>query len=177
MWGWTLATVVAIYATLGLAGRLATQLPPGLINSLFGVGFLVVLVTIGLSGWLFGSGRSEAWVRAGVAAVYGMVLVRMGTDGAERTHLFEYGLVALLIHEALVERSRGGRSVPYPPLAAVIAAALLGWLDELLQDVVPGRVYDLRDVAFNAGAAVMAVAASRALAWARSRDKGRFAPR
>ncbi|NNM34144.1 MAG: VanZ family protein [Gemmatimonadetes bacterium] len=176
MWGWTLASVVAIYATLGLAGRLATQLPAGLTSSLFGLGFLVALVTVGLSGWLFGSGRSEAWVRAGVAAVYGMILVRMGTEGAERTHLFEYGLVALLIHEALAERRRGGRSVPYPPLTAVVVASLLGWLDELLQGVVPGRVY-LRDVGFNAGAAAMAVAASRALAWARSRDRGRAAPR
>ena len=176
LWVWALATVLAIYGTLGLAGRLATRIPAEVTGALFGVGFLVVILVVGLSGWLGRSGPREAWMRAGVAAVYGMVLVRMGADGAERTHLFEYGLVALLIHAALLERTRGGRPVAYAGLVAVGSAALLGWLDEVIQGVVPGRTYDLRDVGFNAGAAAVAVGASRALAWARGRDNGREVP-
>ena len=172
LWGWALATVVAIYATLGLAGRWAALLPEDVVGLLFGTGFLIALLTVGMSGWLSGRGRSEAWVRTGVALAYGMVLVRMGTSGAERTHLFEYGVVALLIQEALMERRRSGRPVALPSLAAAVTAAGLGWVDELLQGYVAGRTYDLRDVAFNAGAAVMAVSARQAVAWGRARDRG-----
>ena len=176
LWVWALATVLAIYGTLGLAGRLATRIPAEVTGVLFGFGFLVVILVVGLSGWVGRSGPREAWMRTGVAAVYGMVLVRMGADGAERTHLFEYGLVALLIHAALLERTRGGRPVAYAGLVAVGSTALLGWLDEVIQGVVPGRTYDLRDVGFNAGAAAVAVGASRALAWARGRDNGGEVP-
>jgi hypothetical protein len=35
--------------------------------------------------------------------------------------------------------------------------------------ILPNRVYDLRDVGFNAFAGLMAIAASLALAWARRR--------
>jgi len=45
--------------------------------------------------------------------------------------------------------------------------ALLGWLDEAIQWFLPNRVYDPVDVGFNALAALMAIAASAALAWAR----------
>ena len=44
-----------------------------------------------------------------------------------------------------------------------------GWLDEGIQWLLPGRVYDLRDVGFNALAAAMAVFGRLALAWARRR--------
>jgi hypothetical protein len=45
----------------------------------------------------------------GVTAVYGMVVVRMEIGPAERTHLFEYGLLAVLIYQALTERLGHGR--------------------------------------------------------------------
>lgn len=47
------------------------------------------------------------------------------------------------------------------------ATALLGWCDEGIQAILPGRVYDLRDVGINALAGFMAVTASLALARAR----------
>ncbi len=107
----------------------------------------------------------------GVTAVYGMVVVRMGIGPEERTHLFEYGLVAVLLHQALGERRRNGRRVPAPALQAIALTALLGWLDEGIQALLPDRVYDLRDVGTNAVAAVMAVVASAALARARRWDR------
>lgn len=103
----------------------------------------------------------------GVIAVCGMVVVRMGIAPLGRTHLFEYGLLAVLIYEALVERKRHDRSVPAPAVSAVLITALLGWIDEGVQAFLPNRVYDLRDVGVNALAGLVATMARIALAWAR----------
>ena len=61
--------------------------------------------------------------------------------------------------------------MPVPAVLAIVATALLGWLDEAIQLFLPDRVYDLRDVGFNALAGLMAVVASAALAWARRRSR------
>ena len=78
----------------------------------------------------------------GVTAVYGMAVLRMGGSPEERTHLFEYGIVAVLIYQALSERPQNGRRVPVPALLALVVTALLGWLDEGIQALLPNRVYD-----------------------------------
>ena len=85
----------------------------------------------------------------------------------ERSHLIEYGVVALFIHEALTERASHGRRVPAPALLAVLATTLVGVIDECIQLLIPRRVFDPLDMLFNLLAAIMAVAASSALRWAR----------
>ena len=63
--------------------------------------------------------------------------------------------------------------MPVPALLAVLAASLVGVLDENIQAFLPNRAYDIRDVQFNVLASVMAVAASMALSFARRwRSKG-----
>jgi VanZ family protein len=99
-----------------------------------------------------------------------MVVVRMGIGPEERTHLFEYGIPAVLVYEALSERVRNGRRVPVPAVLTVVVTALLGWLDEGIQALLPNRVYDLRDVGVNALAGLMAIVASLLLARARRWD-------
>jgi VanZ family protein len=54
-----------------------------------------------------------------------------------------------------------------PALLAVLAASLIGLVDENIQAFLPNRAYDERDLLFNVLAAVMAVAASMALTRAR----------
>ncbi len=170
LWLWALAVVVAIYSTLGLAGTLvATLSEENLLGILFAIGFGLVVATIAVVGLSKRPGRREIWVAVGVAAAYAMVLVRMGVGPAERTHLFEYGLVAVLIYGALSERRRNGRRVPAPAVVAVVITTLLGILDEGIQWLLPNRAFDIQDMGFNALAALMAVVASLALAWARRR--------
>lgn len=112
-WLLALAAIAAIYATVGLAGRLAAQLrEQNLLGLMFGLGFVLVLVAIAGSSRQARPGRRDIWAIVGVATVYGMIVVRMGVTAAERSHLFEYGLVAVLIYSALVERRAGGRRVP-----------------------------------------------------------------
>ena len=171
LWISALAVVIAIYATLGLAGRLAATLRDrGLLDISFLVAFVAVVAAIAGIGLSRRPKAREVWTALGIGAVYGAVLVRSGVSAEERTHLFEYGLVAVLIHQALVERRKHHRRVPVPAVLAVAITALLGWMDEGIQAFLPNRVYDLRDVFFNVVAALMAVGASLALSKARQGD-------
>lgn len=171
LWLAALATVAAIYSTLGLAGKLAATLRESqLLTAAFVLAFLLVLAAVGGSALVRRAGRYELWALVGIVAVYGMVVVRMGLGPEERTHLFEYLLVAVLIHQALGERAKNGRRVWAPGALTVILTALVGWLDEGIQALLPTRVYDLRDVGFNALAGLMAVTARAGLARARRWD-------
>lgn len=177
LWLLTLAVVVAIYSTLALGGTLAGFLRErNLLEGSFILGFILLVVAITGQSMNKRPSRGEMWVALGVAGVYLMAWFRIESP-EERTHLFEYGLVAVLIYKALTERLRHGRRVPLPAVLAVLVTALLGWLDEGIQAILPGRVYDIHDVGFNILAGLMAIVASLALArarrWARknSRDE------
>ena len=118
LWLWALIVVVAVYSTLGLAGRLAEVL--GEHPSLPAVFFFLMLLTVAAivgSGLKRRPGRRDVWIALGVTAVYGMMVLRMGVSPAERTHLMEYSVVAVLIFQALRERSENGRRVPVPAVA------------------------------------------------------------
>jgi hypothetical protein len=103
---------------------------------------------------------ATAWALAGAAVLgYALALLWLRAIRLERVHLPEYGFAAGLAWWALVPRM-GDRGAAY--VVAAIVAALVGWGDELVQAITPGRVYDLRDVAANAlgatlGALVIAV--------------------
>lgn len=165
----TTAVVAAIYATLGLAGRLASILrEAGLLSASFALGMVLIGVAIVVQGLRSRPGSAEIAVALGVATVYLMVFVRMGI-AEERTHLIEYGIVALLIHAALTERAMHNPHVPAPAVLAVAIAGSVGVLDELIQALLPNRVFDPRDILFNVLAAVLALGAIKTLRWARQR--------
>lgn len=89
-----------------------------------------------------------AWGALAVAALgYGLALGWLRAIRLERVHLPEYGLAAWLAWRALVP-TLADRLRTY--VAAALLATAIGWGDELVQAVTPGRVYDLRDVAANA---------------------------
>ena len=164
LWLWVLVVVVAIYSTLGPAQMLVAILRE---RNLLQVSFALVLLFVGAAivwRWVKRRpGRREIGVALGVTAVYLFAWFRMETL-EERTLLIEYSLVAILIHQALIERQRQGRQVPSPDALAVVATALLGLLDECIQAILPNRVFDLVDIGFNALAGLMAILASQALA-------------
>lgn len=172
---WLLTTVVllGIYSSLGSAPRLSRRLEEmGLSESLFVIGLLLLVIAVVTNGWRTRPSGIDLLVSMGLAGVFLMLLARIAVP-AERTHLFEYSFVALLIHQGLKERERNGHHLRRPALLALSATAALGWLDEGLQALLPNRVYDLRDVAFNAMAALFAVGTSELLAWVRLSMAGR----
>ena len=176
LWLWTLAVVVAIYSTLGLARTLVEFLREhGLLDAslnvtlvLFVLGMILVTATVITQGMKARPGGAEIVVALGITATYMLVFTRMAII-TERSHLIEYGVVAVFIYAALTERANQGRRVPVPPLIAIVATAALGLLDECIQAFIPSRVFDPQDILFNLLAGTMAVAASVALAWARRR--------
>ena len=162
---------MALFASLTLAGKLARvlgQSPAG--GVLFGLGCLLVLLAVMTQGLKARPRGLEIGVALGVVAAYILVFVRISVP-AERTHLIEYGVLALLLHEALLERARNGRRAPVPWFTAMLLTASIGVLDELVQGMLPSRVRDPRDMGFNALAAVMAVTANASLSWVRRRSR------
>ncbi len=171
LWAWTLGIVVTIYATLGLARTLAGGLQDqDLQGAVFVFAALLVVTAAVALARRMRPGGTEIGVALGVVATYLLVFVRM-TSPVERSHLIEYGVVALFVHEALKERSDRGRRVPSPAWLAIAATALVGAVDESIQIFIPSRVFDPVDIGFNTLAAVMAVAASVVLGRARRRDR------
>ena len=161
--------VVAIYSTLGLGSRPWPEFlrNRGLLEGLFVLGLILIGAAILAQGLkLRPREDAEIGVILGIVAAYLLVFARMAIP-EERTHLIEYGVVAVFVNEALTERASQGRHVPVPALLAVLATAMVGLLDECIQAFLPNRVFDYQDILFNGLAAVMAVAASVALAWAR----------
>jgi len=107
-----------------------------------------------------------AWlVSLAAGAVYGVSALAMEVP-QERLHLVEYGALALLLRAAVAEsrrvRSRFGHAA-VTDAWTLAAATAIGWIDEGVQAILPNRMYDLRDVGFNAFAAALALAAAAAL--------------
>ena len=173
LWSMALAVVIAIYSTLGLARTISDLIfanPMG--EALFMVCCVVILVVVVTQGLTRQPGLAEFAVAGGVVATYALVFSRMALV-TERSHLVEYGIVAIIVYEALQERARNGRRVPVPALIAIGVTSLLGVVDECIQLYIPNRYFDPLDIVFNVGAAVLAVTASASLAWARRRGASR----
>ncbi|MEZ5175524.1 MAG: VanZ family protein [Acidimicrobiia bacterium] len=176
LWFFAFAVVALIYLTLGLAGALAELIGDRALNATtFVVGALLVLATIATQGIKRSVGVAEIFVWLGIGATLVLVVTRLASP-VERSHLMEYAVVAVLIYQALLERRRNGRPVPRPAWLAIGATTLLGFVDELIQVVVPNRVFDPVDIVFNTAAAVAAVGASVFLGWTRRRrfDRSRI---
>ena len=175
LWLSALAVLLAIYATVGIAQPVGSWLSGrGLLEAAFLSGMVLTAATVLClalqkkpSGLVLGLGL-------GIVAVYFMVLVRIEIP-QERTHLIEYGVLAAVVYQALAERKRHLQQLRGIAWLAIAAATLAGLLDECLQLLVPGRVFDWRDLLFNFLASGMAVGATlllqRARAWRMNRKR------
>jgi len=170
LWIWALAVVVAIYATADLARTLADALrESGLLEltpTMFSVGMLLIGIAFLVQGLRERSRGVEVGFALGVAAIAVIGFAR-GIAAAERSHLIEYAVLALIIHEALVERTAHGKRVPVPALLAIALTTAVGVVDECIQFFVPSRTFDLFDIGFDLLASVLAVGSSVSIRWVR----------
>ncbi|WP_419942983.1 VanZ family protein [Candidatus Palauibacter sp.] len=170
LWIWALAVVVAIYSTADLARTLADALrESGLLEataSMFGAGMLLIGAMIVVQGLRERSRGVEVGFALGVAAIAVIGFAR-GISAAERSHLIEYAVLALIVHEALLERRGQGMRVPVPAVLAIVGTIMVGVLDECIQFFLPSRTFDWFDILFDLLASVMAVGSSVSLRWVR----------
>lgn len=119
----------------------------------------MALTTLAIFGYGFRrkAGKSEWFLLIGILAVYLMCFLRLGL--AERSHLIEYSVLALLIHQALSERKRAERLPGNVSLYALLLTFAISLLDECLQLFIPFRVFDPEDILFNALAILGAIGA------------------
>ncbi|WP_428276748.1 VanZ family protein [Candidatus Palauibacter sp.] len=178
LWLWALAVVVAIYTMADLVRTLADALrESGLIEltpTMFSAGMLLIGVMILVQGLRERSRGVEVGFALGVAAIAVIGFAR-GIAAAERSHLIEYAVLALIIHEALVERKARGWRVPVPAVLAITVTTAVGVVDECIQFFLPSRTFDWFDIGFDLLASVIAVGPSVGLRWLRRR-LGRFGP-
>ncbi|WP_419167734.1 VanZ family protein [Candidatus Palauibacter sp.] len=170
LWIWALAVVVAIYSTADLARTLADALrESGLLEataSMFSAGMLLIGAMIVVQGLRERSRGVEVGFALGVAAIAVIGFAR-GISAAERSHLIEYAVLALIVHEALLERRGQGMRVPVPAVLAIVGTIMVGVLDECIQFFLPSRTFDWFDILFDLLASVMAVGSSVSLRWVR----------
>lgn len=150
LWISALVVLIAIYASLFLGGQfIDLMIERRIIEQSTFYLFILLIIAFIVSGWKSSGKRLEYWIYAGVIAVYGMALFRMDITTAERSHMFEYGLLSILIYEALIERKLNGENIKIPVLTSIFGAGTIGLLDECIQYFISYRVFDIIDVGFN----------------------------
>ena len=119
-------------------------------------GWAVVLAIVTTTVWLMI--RFPAATRLGVAAtILATATLALAWTASlwqrpeEAVHLVQYGVLAVLVQRALRERHPDLTAYP----SAVLLTLFVGIVDEVIQWMVPGRFWDLRDVALNGGAAFL----------------------
>jgi hypothetical protein len=100
------------------------------------------------------AGFDLGWL-LGLGALAAAVAWHLRGRPEEAVHLLQFGVLAVLLYRALRPAE--------PDLAflaaVVVLGTLVGTVDEVIQWIVPGRIWDLRDVAVNAGACALVAAA------------------
>jgi hypothetical protein len=147
---------LAIYATLGIVRTITNFLRDSGVLRMSVMAAFAIAATAIL--WLlFRDPCRRSWrsvlTLAIVGCVYAAVIYPMKSP-EEKIHFIEYGGVAILAHASAPRRWT--RTKQFILCALFVAAS--GWIDEGIQALLPTRVYDLRDVAFNASAGLMALA-------------------
>ena len=143
-WGLLFAYIFFIYSTLGLVRSWVQILSEhGLLQSITGLSVALFLFSLIAWGWQEASGRQRLGrVGIGILLVAGALLVNFPE---ERIHLVEYGLIGLMLGWALAGISRWPEWWPL----GVALVWMVGLGDELIQAVLPNRVYDVRDIVLN----------------------------
>src|SRR5687767_10671168 len=147
--------LVIIYATLGVIRTVSNALrDQGLMRPAIMITFAITgAVTLFL---IFRRPANRRWPVLATLAVallaYAAIILPMESP-EEKIHFIQYGVVGLLADFSAPIVWSWSRK--YAFCSAFVLAA--GWIDEIIQAILPSRYYDLRDVAFNAAAGMMAL--------------------
>ncbi len=167
-WFWALAVFITIISTLFLGQPLIELFGDQNIRAvIFLMGMFLVGGSILVHMLKTKPSKIELTVIFGIAAVYVMFILRLGMP--ERSHLFEYSVLAIFIHKALIERVNHGKLIRMPALIALVISFLIGVLDECIQIFIPDRVFDPADIVFNGFVVLAAIGTRVVFIWVRKR--------
>lgn len=167
LWLYTFLVLGAIISTLIFGKGLVPAMNQDLQNALFFYTMIALGLTVILHGLITRPRKVEIAIWLGLSAVVILLYARLGF--AERTHLFEYSVLAIFIHKALIERATNRKKMIYPALLAFLFAFAIGVLDECIQLFLPGRVFDPFDLFVNGLSAFVAIGGSLIIRWMQQR--------
>ena len=151
-WLWVLLCTLAIFFTVPLARTIQNFVATHAGRSFFGYS---VLFAAAATFFVLGSilyfrlkirrYSNYAWLVL-ISALYVYFTLKLWANPEEAIHFIEYGLLGFFLFRAL--RHHIDDNSIY--LAAFLLGTFVGTFDEILQWIVPGRYFDLRDVGLNA---------------------------
>lgn len=140
--------VALIYATLEVA-----RLPLAFLRShgwlRYSLAFSFTLISVGIFAIFIrrhGFSPKRILCLLGIGAAY-FFAARTAKTPEEQVHFVEYGLVGILFLRALTHHIQ---NLHARYLSAWTMGFAAGWIDELLQGLLPHRHYDINDVRLNA---------------------------
>ena len=168
IWFWTCLVIATIFSTLFIGQPFATELADQNVQAFFFVlGMILVGSAMVIHGLRSQPGKAEIAILLGIVAIYTMFFLRLGIS--ERSHLIEYSVLAIFIHQAFLERTSQGVQISMPALIAWVVTFMIGIIDECIQIFLPNRVFDPIDILFNGMAVTIAIGSNLVLTWARKR--------
>lgn len=168
LWLYALIVAAAILSTLTFGRPLREMLVDQNVQAVFFLlGMVLTAATIIVYGLKLQPGKAELTVWLGLATVYIMLVFRLGAP--ERSHLIEYSVLAIFIHQPLIERLSIKHHFLIPALLAFLITTAIGVIDESVQLFLPDRVFSGEDIFFNGSAAFMAITTSLILRWLRKK--------
>lgn len=151
-WLWVFLCALAIFFTVPLARKIQN-----LVSTLVGRSFFGYLVLFAAAATFLGAGYilyfrlkirklpNYLWL-VSISAIYVYFTLKLWANPEEAVHFIQYGLLGFFLFRAF-HHHIDDKGIY---LAAFLGGTLTGTFDEILQWIVPGRYFDLRDVGLNA---------------------------
>lgn len=147
LWSLAAAVVAIIFLALFVGPALVGAINETVMVVFFAVGMILVAISVLTQGLQVRPAGIEAGVVLGVLAIFVLLAVRLTLP--ERSHLLEFGVLTVLVYEALIERNKHGHATNFPTVWTIFLCVSVGLIDEGLQYVIPDRVFDTEDMVFN----------------------------
>ncbi len=150
-WAYVLLCTLAIYATVPIARDIQefVQLNYGREIFLSAVMTCVIAAAAGTVFYLVYLYRSRVWNRLfwlfAITSIWVHTALQLKHSPEESVHFIEYGILGLLLYRALVHRFRD-RTVF---LIALLLGVIVGTVDEIIQWIVPERLFGFGDIALD----------------------------
>ena len=142
-WAWVLSIYSTLYFVRPVCEFLKKTTPFALLVDIFLFSFFLILITV-----LCIHFKIQKW-----PVYFGLVMIlsfygyfaNLIIYPEEKIHFLEYGFLAYLILKACLIDFNSKLAV----IIAFVLSSVLGWVDELIQGILPNRYYQNEDVLLN----------------------------